>query len=103
VQASKKRASERLYAGDTEAAMAEIRGAQEAVDAALAADPPTSIVGDFAEEKTTLAYLADLAGRREYETTSKYLRSHSYSQSSKRGRAQRSVPEAPKTDGTDKS
>jgi Ca-activated chloride channel homolog len=103
VQASKKRASERLYAGDTEAAMAEIRGAQDAVEAALAADPPTSIAGDFAEEKATLAYLADLAEKHEYRATSKYLRSDSYSRSTKRGRTQRSVPRPPETDGGSES
>jgi Ca-activated chloride channel homolog len=57
VQQAKRRASRHLTAGDTDAALAEIRAAQAVVQTAQSADLSASLAADLAEEAKSLNYL----------------------------------------------
>jgi Ca-activated chloride channel homolog len=94
-QQAKRRASTHLSAGDTEAALKEIRAAQESVTRAMA-DAPPDLVADLAEEVESLSYLANETQSGLIARAAKFSSSDSYTKSSKRGRmAPPSNPEPP--------
>ncbi len=84
-QQAKRRASTHLSAGDTEAALREISGAQATVDAALASAPP-ELVADLNEEAEVLRNLAHETEYGLATRAAKLSSSDAYYKSSKRGR-----------------
>jgi Ca-activated chloride channel homolog len=92
-QQAKRRASTHLSAGNAEAALKEIREAQETVTAAMASAPP-DLLADLAEEAESLTYLATETQTGMISRAAKYSSSDSHSKSSKRGRY---IPPPPST------
>ncbi len=84
-QQAKRRASTHLSAGETEAALREISGAQATVDAALASAPP-ELAADLNEEAEVLRNLAHETEYGLATRAAKLSSSDAYYKSSKRGR-----------------
>jgi len=95
-QQAKRRASTHLSAGDAEAALKEIRAAQESVTRAMA-DAPPELVADLAEEVESLSYLANETQSGMIARAAKFSSSDSYTKSSKRGRTTPSSTQEPPT------
>ena len=94
-QQAKRRASTHLSVGNAEAALKEIRAAQESVTRAMA-DAPPELVADLAEEVESLSYLANETQSGLITRAAKYSSSDAYGKSSKRGRTTPpSTPEPP--------
>jgi Ca-activated chloride channel family protein len=92
VQQAKRRASGHLSAGDTHSALADIRDALAAVQAALSANPPEPIAADLAEEAQTLEYLAQQTENGMIARAAKHSSMDSSHKSAKRGRLRPSSP-----------
>jgi Ca-activated chloride channel homolog len=92
-QRAKRRASSHLSAGDTEAALREIRDAQASVTRAMA-DAPQALLADLAEEVESLTYLANETQSGLITRAAKYSSSDSYRKSTQRGRATIPPPSA---------
>ncbi|MGA3524927.1 vWA domain-containing protein [Melissospora conviva] len=86
VQQAKRRASGHLSAGVTDAALREIRGAQDSLAGALAS-APDHLRKDLADEVAALAYLAEQTEGGMIARAAKYSSMDSARKSAKRGRA----------------
>ncbi len=86
VQQAKRRASRHLSAGDSAAAMVEIRDAQKLLDEHPSTDLPAAMAADLAEEAQTLRYLAAETERGSMSSAAKYSSMDSSHKSFKRGR-----------------
>lgn len=91
-QQAKRRASGHLGKGDSDAALREIRQAQQDIEAARA-DAPESQVADLAEEARELEYLARETEYGSQERSGKYLSASSYRKLQKRGRVMPTRPD----------
>ncbi|GHJ43816.1 hypothetical protein Cs7R123_11580 [Catellatospora sp. TT07R-123] len=85
VQQAKRRASRHLSTGASGAALDEIRQAQRAVDAAMAA-APDALRADLVEESSSLAYLAEQTEQGDLARAAKYSSSNAAYKSRSRGR-----------------
>lgn len=86
VQQAKRRVSGRLTAGDSDAALADIRALQDVVAGARSVDLPESLAADLAEEAKALEYLARQTESGMIARAAKYSSMDSTSKSAKRGR-----------------
>jgi Ca-activated chloride channel family protein len=84
-QQAKRRASTHLSAGDTAAALREVRAAQATIDAARPGAPP-QLAQDLAEEADALHYLAEEAEYGLIARAAKYSSADAYRKSGQRGR-----------------
>jgi Ca-activated chloride channel family protein len=91
-QQAKRRASGHLSKGDSDAALREIRQAQQDIEAARA-DAPESQVADLAEEAQELEYLARETEYGSQQRSGKYLSASSHRKLQKRGRVMPTRPD----------
>jgi Ca-activated chloride channel family protein len=90
-QQAKRRASSHLTAGDRDAALKEIRAAQDAVASAMSSAPP-DLVADLAEEENALRYLETETQTGLTTRAAKFSSSDAYYKSGKRGRPTQPPP-----------
>jgi Ca-activated chloride channel family protein len=103
-QQAKRRASDHLSRGDTDAALGEIRQAQRDI-ADAQVNAPQALAGDLADEAAELTYLERETEAGSAERAGKYLSSSSSGRLYKRGRTYdpQSRPPAPPSPATDES
>jgi Ca-activated chloride channel homolog len=87
-QQAKRRASTHLSAGDADAALVEIRAAQDAIATALV-DAPPQLAADLAEEAAALSYLATETTQGSMARAAKYSSMDASYKSGKHGRPRR--------------
>lgn len=86
VQQAKRRASQHLSAGDSTAALADIREAQKLLDEHPSSEVPAALAADLAEEAHSLQYLAEETERGGLSSAAKFSSMDYRYKSSKRGR-----------------
>jgi len=96
-QQAKRRASDLLGSGEPDAALNEIRQAQQAI-AEARADAPDALAADLAEEAETLEYLARETERGSAARAGKYLSASSQARLQKRGRKYDTPPAPPSSE-----
>ena len=95
VQQAKRRASQHLSAGDSTAALAEIRDAQQLLQSHASTDVPEELAADLAEEAQSLRYLVETTEYGAISTAAKYSTSDSSFKSRMRGRRLPTSPSRP--------
>ena len=95
VQQAKRRASHHLSSGDSTAALAEIRGAQQLLQSHASTDVPEAFAADLAEEAQSLQYLVETTEFGAISTAAKYSTSDAAFKSRTRGRRLPTSPSQP--------
>ena len=95
VQQAKRRASQHLSAGNSAAALAEIRDAQQLLQSHASTDVPEAFAADLAEEAQSLRYLVERTEYGDFSTAAKYSTSDSSYKSRMRGRPLPTSPPRP--------